>query len=131
MLNKTLLNIWIKTHKAKIVRSSPGRLRIKIPGLNKVSEKHKGYEKDLSEVINYLEGISKIEVNFISSNVLILYKTEKIHEKAISSWINHIWKEVTTEALKNSEMPSEEIISQQLKAIKLRLKADASKFTSL
>lgn len=86
----TLAAIHFK--KIKVMHSLPGRLRIKVPDLNKVDKDFRIYDEYMTKAIKLLPGIEDVSYNYISSNVLLCYDAKTICEKKILDWIETIWQ---------------------------------------
>lgn len=82
----------IHLKKFKVIHKLPGRLRIKVPNMNKVNKDVVSYEKYLTEAINILPGIKDVNYNYISGNILLTYDTKVTCEKQVLVWLDKIWE---------------------------------------
>ncbi|WFD09927.1 HMA2 domain-containing protein [Tepidibacter hydrothermalis] len=82
----------IHLKKFKVIHKLPGRLRIKVPNMNKATKDAISYEKYLTEAINILPGIKEVTYNYISGNILLTYDIKVTCEKQVLSWLDKIWE---------------------------------------
>ena len=76
--------------KFKVVHSRPGRIRLKINNASKIPKEATMYDKYVIEGIKILDGIDNIEFNYITGSVIITYNPDKLNEKIVINWINHV-----------------------------------------
>ena len=76
--------------KFKVVHSIPGRIRLKINNSSKIPKEATMYDKYVIEGIKILDGIDNIEFNYITGSVIITYNPDKLNEKIVINWINHV-----------------------------------------
>lgn len=76
--------------KFKVVHSIPGRIRLKINNVSKIPKEAAMYDKYVIEGIKILDGIDNIEFNYITGSVIITYNPDKLNEKIVINWINHV-----------------------------------------
>ena len=76
--------------KFKVVHSIPGRIRLKINNALKIPKEAAMYDKYVIEGIKILDGIDNIEFNYITGSVIITYNPDKLNEKIVINWINHV-----------------------------------------
>lgn len=76
--------------KFKVVHSIPGRIRLKINNASKIPKEAAMYDKYVIEGIKILDGIDNIEFNYMTGSVLITYNPNKLSEKIVIKWINHV-----------------------------------------
>ena len=76
--------------KFKVVHSIPGRIRLKINNAPKIPKEATMYDKYVIEGIKILDGIDNIEFNYITGSVIITYNPDKLNEKIVINWINHV-----------------------------------------
>ena len=76
--------------KFKVVHSIPGRIRLKINNVSKIQKEAAMYDKYVIEGIKILDGIDNIEFNYITGSVVITYNPDKLNEKIVINWINHV-----------------------------------------
>lgn len=124
MINKTIIKLWLKTHKIQLLHSIPGRLRIKIPALDKLPDEFKVYEDKIRDCFLLLPGMKKVEFSYLTSKALIEYEVDRLNEQRVMDWVKHIWDELVKAALDRNQVPSKEEIVEQLDLLKKRLKND-------
>ena len=66
-MNSLLKSAFLYFNKIKVVHSIPGRLRLQIPGLDKVPEDMKKYEHYTTSIIKMEKGIEEISYSYITS----------------------------------------------------------------
>ncbi|WMJ81900.1 hypothetical protein RBU49_06540 [Clostridium sp. MB40-C1] len=76
--------------KVKIIHSMPGRIRLKVPNLNKVPEEFRNYDKFFIKAIRILDGIEDISMNYLIGTTLITYNSKVVYEEKIMRWIKII-----------------------------------------
>ena len=60
-MNKFLKTAFLYFNKIKVVHSIPGRLRLQIPGMDKVPDKMKKYENFTTNIVKLVEGVKDKE----------------------------------------------------------------------
>lgn len=100
---------YIFFNKIKVVHSIPGRLRLNVPGLNKVPEDMKKYEHYITNIIKMSSGIKEVEYSYITSKLLIIYDSKITNEKKIIDWLNLIWKTIVENQVLYENMSQKEI----------------------
>lgn len=108
-MNKFLKSAFLYFNKIKVVHSIPGRLRLQIPGLNKVPDNMKQYENYTTNIIKLLDGINDVSYSYITGKVLITYDPKKTNEKNIVDWLNLVWKKIVDNEALYENMSSEEL----------------------
>lgn len=105
----------------KILRSIPGRMRLKSKAPENIYKNVEQYEDYLKSAILLLDGIDEVEFNFNIGTALILYNIEKTYEAKVLKWINKIIQvgidnQETIEEYFNRDIEYlEMLIEQQLK----------------
>ncbi|WP_291259846.1 HMA2 domain-containing protein [Fusobacterium sp.] len=94
MVNGLLKTAFLYFNKIKVVHSIPGRLRLQIPGLDKVPEDMKKYEHYTTSIIKLENGIEEITYSYVTSKVLVKYNPQLTNEKKIVEWLNFVWKKI-------------------------------------
>lgn len=87
MFKKFLVSKLIKI---KIIDSKPGKLNLKIDGINKISEEYFVYEKFLKQALVIKEGVKDISVDFSKKEISIFYDKNKLTEEKVMGWINKV-----------------------------------------
>lgn len=108
-MNSLLKSAFLYFNKIKVVHSIPGRLRLQIPGLDKVPEDMKKYENYTTSIIKMEPGIEEISYSYITSKVLVKYNLQLTNEKKIVDWLNYVWKKIVENEDVYSKMSVEEI----------------------
>ena len=108
-MNSLLKSAFLYFNKIKVVHSIPGRLRLQIPGLDKVPEDMKKYENYTTSIIKMEPGIEEISYSYITSKVLVKYNPHLTNEKKIVDWLNYVWKKIVENEDVYSKMSVEEI----------------------
>lgn len=105
----------------KVLRSIPGRMRLKSRAPESIYKQAEEYDKELKESIMLLEGVENVEINYLIGTVLIEYNTEKTYESKVVEWINKIIevgiknKGHIVEYLETDRKYLENLLEQQLK----------------
>lgn len=76
--------------KIKVTHSLPGRVRIKLPYLNKVPLENRNHDELISRAIKILNGVETININYSLGTVLVTYNTSLLYEKKLLSWIETV-----------------------------------------
>lgn len=96
-------------NKIKVVHSIPGRLRLSIPGLNKVPENMQQYEKYTTSIMKMHKGITDVSYSYITGKILVIYDPNVTNEKEIVDWLNFVWKKIVENQDLYNSMSVEEI----------------------
>lgn len=112
-----MLNIATKIFglfKIHVVHSLPGRLRVQVPLLARVSEElfHEHKER-LNELILLKKGITEITVSYHTNKILFAYDNKLISEEQIINWLNHLWQEAIAFYGRFKHLPLNELDSRQ------------------
>ena len=108
-MNSLLKSAFLYFNKIKVVHSIPGRLRLQIPGLDKIPEDMKKYEHYTTSIIKMEQGIEDISYSYITSKVLVKYNPQLTNEKKIVDWFNFVWKKIVENEDVYNKMSVEEI----------------------
>lgn len=108
-MNNLLKSAFLYFNKIKVVHSIPGRLRLQIPGLDKVPEDMRKYEHYTTSIIKMEKGIEEISYSYITSKVLVKYNPLLTNEKKIVDWLNFVWKKIVENEDVYNKMSVEEI----------------------
>lgn len=71
----------------QIVHSLPGRLRIHIPMLEKLPRRWYSYSDRTADLIMMQKGITGVNIEPVTGNVLIRYNPQQIGESDILTWL--------------------------------------------
>lgn len=106
-----MIKALLKFARLQVIHSIPGRIRIKLPGLGRFSDKVKG---DFNAFVPYkLKGIESMSVNFINSTVLIHYDEEVTNPGQITSWLNRL-REIVIEKMSHTGDETEETLIENI-----------------
>jgi hypothetical protein len=83
----TVVNVMLNP---RVVHSLPGRLRIHIPALRRVTDNWQLEEDSVARLVNTLPGIHSVSVSYITGNLLIQYNQDRITEEKLIAWIQKI-----------------------------------------
>lgn len=104
-----LSTAFLLFNKIKVVHSIPGRLRLSVPGLNKVPEHMKQYDRYTTSIIKMEKGILEVSYSYMTCKILVTYDVNLTNEKNIVNWINFVWKKVVENQDLYNKMSVEEI----------------------
>lgn len=85
-----LAKIMMHFRQVKTVHHLPGRLRLHIPLLEKLSPEWRRYQSDLLAILKLKEGLLDIDVSFTSGRVLICYDPCKTSKIEILQWLKRV-----------------------------------------
>lgn len=77
-------------NRVKVVHHLPGRLRLDIPWLEKLSPEWLRYEPDLMEIIKRKQGLGSIDFSTLSGRVLIHYDPHQVTRTQILQWFRKV-----------------------------------------
>lgn len=108
------MNIFLKSaflffNKIKIVHSIPGRLRLQIPGLDKVPQEFQKYDCYTTNIIKMENGIKDVSYSYLTGKMLITYDENTTNEKKIIDWLNFVWKKIVDNQCIYKDLSQEEI----------------------
>lgn len=106
---KLLTSAFLYFNKIKIVHSVPGRLRLYVPGLNKIPKEMQKYDFYTTELIEMEKGVKSVEYSYVTSKILIIYDKDLTDEKKILAWINKVFKIVVENKALYENMSEKEI----------------------
>lgn len=93
-MNSFLKTAFFYFNKIKVVHSIPGRLRLYIPGMEKIPNEMRKYDYYTTNLIKLHNGIEDISYSYITGKILLTYDVKKTNEKKIVDWLNFIWKKI-------------------------------------
>ncbi|MCP4181366.1 MAG: hypothetical protein GY756_26695 [bacterium] len=116
-MNRILLTAYKHMSKITVLHSIPGRFRVSVPGMEKLqNSEYRRYENIFISLIDEIQGINKVESNFITGNILINYNCSVITEEKIIAGLNHIRNELIDYFMDNgskmTSQPENEIVSE-------------------
>jgi hypothetical protein len=74
----------------QVIERTPGRIRFKFNGPEFIYNQLEPYDKYFKVAILLLDGIDKVEFNYIIGTLCILYDIKRIDEDKVLKWINKI-----------------------------------------
>lgn len=100
--------------KVNVVHSLPGRVRVHVPLLARVSEElfHEHKER-LIALILLKEGITDLSISYHSNKMLFTYNPENLREEELIEWLNHIWERAIEFYESIKHLPFHELDSRQ------------------
>lgn len=108
-MNMFLKSAFLFFNKIKVVHSIPGRLRLQIPGLDKVPKELQKYDNYTTNIIKMEKGIDEITYSYLTGKVLITYNEKLTNEKKIIDWLNFVWKKIIDNQSVYKDLSQEEI----------------------
>ncbi len=75
---------------SRIVHHLPGRLRLHVPLLEKLSASWDRYAGKLADIISLRDGIDSVEVRRVSGCVLIRYNPGRVSQQEILDWLEKL-----------------------------------------
>ena len=108
--------------KPRIVHSLPGRLRLHLPGVKKISENltdtHLTQLKDISsQLLDNISGIESVTPSPDTGNVLIVYDSSRIAESQIVHFISAVYRFIIRNRSRIASIPREKS-SEVIEAVK-------------
>ena len=89
-LKKYLTTIMTHFKQVKVVHHLPGRMRLYVPFLDRVSSEWRRYQSDLIEIIKVHKGIVDIEMSIITGRILIHYDPDRTNKSQILRWFRDL-----------------------------------------
>ena len=113
----------VYTKRIKVLHSIEGRVRIKLPDLDKIPEKYKIHEEDVIKAVKMLNGIKDVSINYVIGTCIINYDSNLITADKILRWIKKIIK-VNTDNIKLYEQYGEENPKQVINIVEEQLRLE-------
>lgn len=82
-MNSFLKTAFFYFNKIKVVHSIPGRLRLYIPGMEKVPNEMRKYDYYTTNLIKLHNGIEDISYSYITGKILLTYDVKKQTKKKL------------------------------------------------
>lgn len=114
--------------KINVVHSIPGRIRLKIPFLDKVPPNYRLYDNYILEALKILHGIENLSINYVLGTAVITYNTDELYEKKVLAWINEIIN-VCTSNLNLFEKYGETNLKYVIGTLEHQLKDEVKNYT--
>ena len=95
----------------RIVHRLPGRLRIKVPLLEKVPVKWHPYAGLVTDLACIKQGILNVHIQPISGSILITYEPAQINENQIKEWIRMLVESFLNLSRNTHRLSREEFVS--------------------
>lgn len=77
-------------NQARVVHQLPGRLRLHIPVLERLSPDWLRYQSDLIEIIKRRPGFRAIDFSIVSGRVLVCYDPDQITPDQVLQWFRRV-----------------------------------------
>ena len=74
----------------EVVHRLPGRLRLSVPGLERIPSEWLHYETDLIAIIKRRQGIQDLELSIVTGRVLIHYDPQQITPTRVLQWMRRV-----------------------------------------
>ncbi|MBD5640460.1 hypothetical protein HYI18_18030 [Clostridium botulinum] len=113
----------VYTKRIKVLHSIEGRVRIKLPDLDKIPEKYKIHEEDGIKAVKMLKGIKDVSINYVIGTCIINYDSNLITVDKILRWIKKIIK-VNIDNIKLYEQYGEENPKQVINIVEEQLRLE-------
>lgn len=108
-MNPFLKTAFLYFNKIKVVHSIPGRLRLHVPGLDKVPKEMEKYDHYVTSLIKFDKGIETVSYSYVTGKILLTYNKNLTNENKILNWLNFVWKKVVENEDVYGGMTPEEI----------------------
>lgn len=113
----------VYTKRIKVLHSIEGRVRIKLPDLDKIPEKYKIHEEDVIKAVKMLNEIKDVSINYVIGTCIINYDSNLITADKILRWIKKIIK-VNIDNIKLYEQYGEENPKQVINIVEEQLRLE-------
>ena len=107
---------------ARVVHSLPGRVRLNVPALERLSSRWHRYSVPVAEMVMIKEGIQSTNIQPATGNVLITYDADTLCEQDIYKWLESIVK-IFLECLPDHTSVSDDNFESLLNRVKIQLVA--------
>ncbi len=74
----------------KVVHHLPGRLRLSVPLLERLTPEWLRYKSDMIEIIKRKQGLVDIDFSIISGRVLVRYDPQQITQTQVLQWFRRV-----------------------------------------
>ena len=74
----------------RIVHHLPGRMRLRVPGLERLSPKWNQYCADAVGILKLKEGIDDVQVSIATGRVLVAYNPRLTNPSEIINWLRRV-----------------------------------------
>ena len=106
----------------RIVHNLPGRMRLHIPVLEKLSSRWHRYSEPVAELVEIKRGIRSTNIQPVTGSVLITYDADTLGEKDIFQWLESIVK-ISLNNIRTYTSFSEDRVESLLNHVKNQLMA--------
>lgn len=76
----------------KILHNIKGRVRIKLPDLDKMPDQYRAYQEDAIKAIKMLSGVEDVSLNYVIGTCIINYDFNVVTADKILIWIKKVIK---------------------------------------
>lgn len=114
MLTNVIAKVLIKFLRIEVVHSIPGRLRIKITGMEKVKKYFSEQKQSLPETLSLykLKGIHTFDLHPITAKALIEYDPLVLSEQTIVKWLQRLQELIIMKIVAGARRVNQEIIDE-------------------
>lgn len=106
-MKQLLTDVYLKFSKIKVVHSTPGRVRLQIPGLKQVPEEYRHLEAELLDLVTLLPGVADLSLCFTTGRALLHFDRTVTDEKTLVAWFNRVWTIIGTELSGREDLEAE------------------------
>ena len=106
----------------RVVHNLPGRLRLHIPVLERLSSRWHRYSLPVAELINIKQGIQNTNIQPATGSVLITYDADMLGQKDVFNWLESI-ATIVKNNVRNYTSLSEHNFESLLNRVKIQLTA--------
>ena len=107
---------------SRVVHRLPGRLRIHIRGLEKLSSRWHRYSAPVAELVKIKKGIKNTSIQPATGNVLITYDVDRLGEKDVFEWLESMAKIILND-IRDYTFLSDDNFESLLNGVKIQLMA--------
>ena len=92
----------------RVIHRLPGRIRVSVPIIRQIPERFNGVANQLMDKIKLKDGIKTVDLNFISGNVLIYFRSDVIDEDHVMKWMYSLYDLIWEIEERISKLPESE-----------------------
>ena len=116
---KGIINHYVTAH---LVHRLPGRVRIHFPALARLSSDWYRFATPVAELVKIKKGISEIDIQPLTGNVLITYDKDSLDEREVFNWLESMAK-IILKVIPNRMPITENRLEALLTRVRVRLMA--------
>ena len=118
----TFKNRFFLSAALRVVHNLPGRVRIHLPALERLSTHWHRYSGPVAELVMIKKGIQSTDIQPATGNVLITYDAARLGEKDIFQWLESIVN-ISLKNIRTYTSISEDNFESLLNRVKIQLMA--------